>query len=349
MQLDRVYTWTWIRQSIESAESLHDLRRTRESMADVAERWSLRGMAMAEVCASVNLWHDLLMRRALDFALHDAEKKGLGTPPAPFCWLLLGSGGRRELTLHPDQDNALVYRSLARDEDGRTKERSFFQQVGEIGNARLEEIGYPFCSGFVMAANTRWNGTVEEWHEQFQKYADYPDWSHTRHLLIASDLRPIYGEESLARELRGWLVERIPQMEFLKWQVADNGLSTKTGLDFWDRFRIERWGDHVGRLHLKEGGYLPLVNAVRLWAIAHGIEQTNTGERIAELVLRGIWTAETARPVLDAYEYLHHLRLWENYVSPDKLPSGEALHLKVVLKTVRALQKRTAKYFVKPK
>jgi CBS domain-containing protein len=33
----------------------------------------------------------------------------LGSPPGPYGWLALGSGGRREQALHTDQDHALVY------------------------------------------------------------------------------------------------------------------------------------------------------------------------------------------------------------------------------------------------
>ncbi|KEO84583.1 DUF294 nucleotidyltransferase-like domain-containing protein [Tumebacillus flagellatus] len=349
MQPDQADTWTSIRQRLDTAERLDDLRRLRELMPGVAERWSVRGMPTAKLCAIVNLWHDLLMRRTLDFALQDAVKNGLGTPPAPFCWLVLGSGGRQEMTLHPDQDNGLVYRSLASDEQGRMREGAFFQRLGERGNARLEEVGYPFCDGFVMAANPRWNGSVEQWKTQFREYADFPDWSNTRLLLIASDVRPLAGDASLAHELRKWLVEQVPQMAYLKWQTADRCLSQKTGLDFRDRFRTELWGERAGQLNLKDGGYLPLVNSVRLWALAHGIVETNTGGRIAELVARGVWTAQQARPVQEANEYLHHLRLWGNYVRPDALPVGEVLPLKSVLKSVRVLQKRTAKFFVKPR
>ena len=36
-------------------------------------------------------------------------KAKLGPPPAPYCWIVLGSEGRREQTFKTDQDNALIY------------------------------------------------------------------------------------------------------------------------------------------------------------------------------------------------------------------------------------------------
>lgn len=348
MQQDRSTTWTWISQRVDAAERFQDLRQLRNLMTEVAERWSMRGMPMSELSATLNFWHDQLMRRTLEFTQRDLAQDGVGTPPTPFCWLLLGSGGRHEMPLHPDQDNALVYRSLAKTEREQQHEQSFFQQLGERGNARLEEVGYPFCDGFVMAANPRWNGSVQAWLSRFQEYADYPSWSHTRLLLIASDLRPLVGEATLAHELRRWLVEQVPSKTFLHWQTADHGLTQKTGLDFWERFRTEQWGERRGQLSLKEGGYLPLINAVRLWAVAHGIEETHTSQRIYELVRREVWTEETAHPVQQAFHDLHHLRVWENYIRPDAFPTGDVMHLKSVLKSVRRLQKRTAKYFRKP-
>jgi CBS domain-containing protein len=349
MQLDLVYTWAWIRHSIETAESLDALRLTQERMTGVAERWAARGMPTLEIYDYLNLWHDLLMRRALDFTLQELEQKGLGKPAAPFCWLLLGSGGRREQTLHPDQDNALVYRSVAKDEHGRTQERAFFLKLGELGVTTLEQIGYPFCAGFVMAANERWNGSVEHWHDQLQQYADFPDWSNSRFLMMAADLRPLYGEAALAEELRSWFHQHLPQLAFLKWQVADHGLDHKVGLDFWDRFRTELWGEHERELNIKDGGYLQLVNATRLWAVAHGIPETNTGGRIAHLVDKNLWREEDGTNIRAAYETLLHLRLWNNYARPDALLEREREGLKTALRTIRALQKRTAKGFAKPK
>ncbi|PWK13359.1 DUF294 nucleotidyltransferase-like domain-containing protein [Tumebacillus permanentifrigoris] len=349
MQLDLVHTWTWIRHSIEKAEGLDALRLTQERMTGVTERWASRGMLTLEIFEYLNVWHDLLMHRALDFTLQELEKKGLGTPPAPFCWLLLGSGGRREQTLHPDQDNALVYRSLAADEQGRTQERAFFQALGEQGVATLEQIGYPYCSGFVMAANERWNGSLEKWQEQLQRYADFPDWSNARFLMIASDLRPLYGDVSLAAELHQWVVANVPQMAFIKWQVADHGLAHKIGLDFRERFRTELWGEHERELNIKDGGYLQLVNATRLWAVAHGIVETHTGSRIAKIMESKLWREEDGNDIQAAYETLLSLRLWSNYTCPERLSVQERERLKAALRTIRSLQKRTAKRFTKPK
>ena len=33
----------------------------------------------------------------------------MGPPPVNFCWLLMGSEGRREQTFRTDQDNAIIY------------------------------------------------------------------------------------------------------------------------------------------------------------------------------------------------------------------------------------------------
>ncbi len=38
---------------------------------------------------------------------------GLGTPPARFVFMALGSEGRREQTLKTDQDNAIIYEDMA--------------------------------------------------------------------------------------------------------------------------------------------------------------------------------------------------------------------------------------------
>ena len=73
------------------------------------------GARMSHITRIVSEINDRLMAKVLEFA--EAE---LGPPPLPYCWVVLGSEGRREQTFKTDQDNALIYQ----DPDERAQRRN---------------------------------------------------------------------------------------------------------------------------------------------------------------------------------------------------------------------------------
>ncbi|MGB8956690.1 MAG: DUF294 nucleotidyltransferase-like domain-containing protein [Tumebacillaceae bacterium] len=346
MQLDIAHATSTFLEKVRAASHAGALRHAFEWLQVCAERWAARKFPPLEIAAIVNGWHDHLIRRAVELVLVELQDRGLGGPPAPFCWLLLGSGGRQEQTLHPDQDNALLYSATAGREQ---EERAFFNSLAEVAVERLAEIGYPYCPGYVMASNPRWNLSFPDWQHKIEDYASYPDWDNARYLMILADLRPIFGDKVLADQLSDWLMGELAKQRFLHYQVAHHLEERKVALDWRGRLRVDVWGEQEGRLNVKEGGYLQIVNAVRLWAVAHGLSANSTEQRIDRLQAAGVWEVAWAQEVRAALEELVRWRLWSNYVDPAPFTAAETDRLKTALKTARQLQKRTAKRFAKPR
>jgi len=340
MQLDRSLTETNMHRRILHAANADELLAVQGEMTVAAFRWRERGVPSDQIFQAVNDWHDLLIARILALTVEELAAAGFGSPPSRFAWLLLGSGGRREQTLYPDQDNALLYEAA----DGA---QTYFAKLASMAVENLAAAGYPACQGFVMATNPRWNGSLENWQEATAKYLAYPDWDHVRYLMIGADLRCAYGDRKLAAEFAEWYVKQLQGHEFVHRQVADRGLQRQAAVDFLGRLRLDRFGNHEGELDVKEGGYLQVVSAVRLWALSHSIAVTPTAERIQALELAGIWHPAWADHVQAALRVLTGHRLWGNYLQPDSLDEADRQALKEALKTVKQLQKKTARRFSK--
>lgn len=349
--LDLAYTWSTIRRQIEQAADVESLRLIYEQIKATAHRWREREMPVEEIITSLNGWYDLLIGKVIEMALVTLDQEGDGTPPCSFCWLLLGSGGRQEQTLHVDQDNALLYEDAPYKAMSAGEAASYFHKLAERVVIDLAEVGYPFCQGFVMATNTRWNLPETGWKELLTSYVALPHWEHARFLMIAADHRPVYGDRRLADRFSQWFGELMQEQSYLHWQVADQGLAHEVGLDPFQRLRTDAYGEHEGELHVKERGYLQLVNAVRLWAVACGVTggASATKERIQRLQAAGVWEVEFAQELRAAFDELVRHRLWSNYVRPDALSEKDRIRLKQALQTVKRLQKRTFKSFRKPK
>jgi len=110
--------------------------------------------------------------RAAELAMAALAAEGAGPPPAAFALLILGSAGREESLLAPDQDNALV---IADDYPGNLDSPDdWFARFGLRMTAILEQAGVPLCKGGVMARNRAWRRRLCEWREQIEAWAAAP-------------------------------------------------------------------------------------------------------------------------------------------------------------------------------
>ena len=193
--------------AIPAAASREDLAALMPRFVDTTRRLVETGVSAHQIGRLVSELNDQVIRRVIAFAEADMSKEGAGTPPVAFCWLVLGSEGRREQTLHTDQDNALVYdRPPAR--LGPDAER-YFRGLAERTVAGLVALGYPPCPGGSMASNPRWCQPLSVWRQYFADWVRQPEPENLLYSSIYFDLRPVSGEPALAGALRDEIREQV--------------------------------------------------------------------------------------------------------------------------------------------
>lgn len=286
---------------------------------------------------------DRIVQRAL--GLVEGE---LGPPPLAYCWLGLGSEGRREQTIHTDQDHALVYAD-PRPEQAEPA-AAYFLRLGERMVEILEQCGIPRCKGNVMASNPISNRPLAGWRERFSAWMERPEPEALLNAAIFFDLRPVGGETSLGFALQEQVAEQAPRAHRLLTLLADQTFRYRPPLGFFRSFVVERSGEHRGELNLKGGGTAPIVDLVRIHALRQGLRQTNTVERLQALAARGAVPKEAAAELVAAYEFLLLLRLrghlaqlaagrrTSNYVEPRTLGRADRLLLKEYFKVIADAQ-----------
>ncbi len=236
-----------------------------------------------------------------------AVEEELGPPPVPYCWLVTGSEGRREQTIKTDQDNALLYADSP--PNAAESVRSYFLALGERVVARLVDIGFPPCPGRYTADNPQWVKSLSEWTESFGQWMREYNREELAKFLIFFDFRGVYGDLSLAAELRRRVQhlvsahpQFIPRLALLSTAIAPP-------LGFLGQVVFEEGGDRQKHLNLKVRGTVPLVDMGRLIALAHGIEETNTFERLELAAEHGHLPSDLAREMVDALEFLMQVRI----------------------------------------
>ncbi|MDZ4134401.1 MAG: DUF294 nucleotidyltransferase-like domain-containing protein, partial [Paracoccaceae bacterium] len=141
---------------------------------------------------------DTVTRRLL--ALAEAQ---LGPAPVPYLWLACGSQGRQEQTGVSDQDNCLFLDDAARPDD-----MVYFAALAKFVSDGLNDCGYVYCPGDMMATNPMWCQPVRVWREYFRKWVATPDPMAQMLASVMFDLRPIGGSVVLFRDLQAETLAR---------------------------------------------------------------------------------------------------------------------------------------------
>ncbi len=275
-------------------------------------------------------------------------EKEMGAPPLPYCWLLMGSEGRREQTFKTDQDNAIVYADPENDEQKQAAD-DYFKKFAAKAIDHLVNCGYPLCPGEIMAINPRWCQPLTEWKKYFGRWVGAPDPQEIRYATIFFDFRAGFGETELAEELRRSLNQQITKSEIFLFHLARQSMETRAPLSFFKNFIVERDGEHKNRLDIKKQGLTPFVNFARVLALKFGIKETNTLARLKALMdgehIQGeLWTAACEAYELQMQQRLvHQLRqieagiLPDNYIDPADLSDLERRMLKDAFTVIERL------------
>ena len=301
-----------------------------------------QGVAPEQLTLFVSVLNDRLSQRVIEVV-----RKQFDLERVSWCWLAFGSEGRFEQTLSTDQDNGLLF--VAHDGAAAALTRSRLLPFARAVNEALDACGFPLCKGNVMASNPQLCLSLEEWRA---KMAGWIDAALPKALLDAAicfDFRPLYGDAPLAVGLREWVSARVKAQPAFLRHMAHAALQARPGLT---RFGGVAGGGASGTLNLKLQGARIFVDAARIYALALGVPQTNTAERLRAVRDARTLSEPDVAAALDAFYLLQRLRLQAqallpegaqeaaNRIVPEDLSRLVQSCLKEALRIARDLQKR---------
>ena len=301
------------------------------------------------LCQRISSLNDLLTMQVIELLAGAFE-----LPYVPWCWLVFGSEGRLEQTLTTDQDNGLIF--AAESEDDAPALREAFLPFARAVNEALDACGFPLCKGNIMASNPQWCLSASEWQAAFLGWLTEPRPDALLNSSIFFDLRALYGQDSLANELRAWLLDRASSYPIFMRAMVENSLNWESPLTWWKGFRYDDDKDFPHTIDLKKHGSRPFVDAARIYALALRIPDTNTGERLRVMGERSGIAGDELAALIDAFQHIQRLRLGRqadvaqsaatNRVNPDELHELDRLILRESLKQVQNLQKRLIREYL---
>jgi CBS domain-containing protein len=289
-------------------EGIDSLRSVKEAQVDLAKALLYDETGITQVQALLTEINFELHRRALTRAMNEMAANGWGDPPVRFALIIMGSGGRDENLLAPDQDNGLILADY--DDAEHSRIDAYFVPLTQRFTHLLDVIGFPLCVGNVMATNPVWRKRISEWRNQIAAWLR----KHTEAQLLLSDIlidfQHVWGDQALSDALRRYLSQAIAlDPTFIKDLFTIEAEHT-AALGWFGRLRRERdKQDRPGMINLKLRGTLPLVEAARLLALKAGVPATSTLARLDALLGKGAIHPEDHDYLADGFQFISRLLL----------------------------------------
>jgi CBS domain-containing protein len=315
-------------------DSLDGLREVKAAQVEVAASLLEDNVPAPEIQVLLSEVNRDIHRRVIQLELAAMHEAGWGDPPVEFALMIMGSGGRGENFLYPDQDNGFVLDDYPDSEHGRID--AFFIELAERMTRDLDVIGFPLCRGYVMATNPLWRKTLSQWREQLRIWGRRNSFVAIRLADIFFDFRAGDGKVELVQVLRDEVTRIMPQSHGFLQEIQRETEPYDVALGWFNRLITEKdKPEHRGELNLKHTGTLPLVQNVRLLALREGIAETSTLGRIEALAERDVLSADERDYLSGAFRHITLLLLRQqiadylagkkvsNYVHPDQLSERE--------------------------
>jgi len=283
---------------------------------------------------------------AITIRLINLAEAQMGPAPIEYVWVAAGSQARNEQTAKSDQDNCL----MLDDAFDEATHGAYFKAFSKFVCDGLAECGYIHCPGEMMAMTDQWRQPRRVWAEYFHKWVDQPKPKALMLTCVFFDLRAIHGKAELLDGLRQQVVQRTKGNSLFLAHMVSNALKHRPPLGMFGQITLSKGGDNPHTIDLKHTGIVPIVDLARVYALAAGVTVANTHDRLEVSSQAGEVSAQSARDLRDALEFLGKLRIAhqarqmtqgkapDNFLALEELSNFERSHLKNAFAVVQTLQ-----------
>lgn len=296
-----------------------------------------RDVTAADISRVATALGDAVRRRVVTLV-----EEELGRPPVTYSWVVLGSAAREEEGFTADQDHAIVLSAETGDAGD-----AWFADLAERVTSALEQCGWPRCPGGVMATNSQWRLSVEQWCGLFAEWSREPEPDAVLHSAIFHDMRHLVGDRRLAEQVH--LASVSMASPRLLGHLSRQALAMRPPLGFFRGLVLERHGEHRDTFDIKRP-ISAVVQLARIHALRAGSPALPTRRRLTAAATAGVLDSGMAAELRDALELMSYLRLHhqaaqaragqqpDNNVAPANLTQRQRRHLRDAFEIVRSAQ-----------
>ena len=288
--------------TISAAPHIDTLVELREEIAHLIDNMLAHGANPEQLTHIITQLNDHTVERVIELMIEEH-----GDPGVPFTWLVFGSEGRREQALLTDQDNGMLFEAGSPEEAEQIRQRLL--PLARRINEALDRCGFTLCNGNIMASNPELCLSRQEWLRRFMGIIQNPTRDNLMHSSIFFDLRSVWGPSEGCRQLSEALLQMVEGNSLFQHMMAANALRHPPPIGRFRDFIVASRGADKDTLDLKVEGLMPFVEGVRILALAHGISECNTLERLRQLGARGVLKPQAAAAYEEAYDFIQMTRM----------------------------------------
>ena len=330
---------------ISRAKDVEALKRYANNIPVALTQMVAHGLSAKEIGYTISS-----IGRAINQKILKLAEDKLGAPPIEYAWVVAGSLARNDQTAKSDQDNLIILS----DQYNEVEHSNYFESLAKFVCDGLNDCGYVYCPGDVMATNVKWRQPFSTWQNYFNHWIATPQPKALMYASIFFDLRCIHGERNLLTKLHEHVANLVSQNDIFLNYMAANALHHTPPLGFFRNFVLEKHGTEEKALNMKKRGVVPITDLARVYALSCNAYPINTFARLEAAKESGALSEPGWRDLKDAFEFLSDLRVQhqarqimqgekaDNYLPPELLSSLERRHLKDTFEIIRTYQSAMA-------
>ncbi|TRW98493.1 DUF294 nucleotidyltransferase-like domain-containing protein [Flavobacterium gawalongense] len=295
-----------------------ELKQIRERLTDLIQTSISKNIPLSHVfniASEINL---AIIKRSVELSILD-----LGSPPARFAWLSIGSQGRKEQLLLTDQDSILIFEDVTPDKYRDVKD--YFLKLGKRTTATLEKIGYELCPNGHMGSNMLWCKSLTDWTKQYDSWMNTPGENSNDLSSIFFDYEITFGEQRIEDAIGNVVFKNAKNNTLFFDFLGNDALRKNSPLTFFKNFNVEEEGSNKDKFDIKTRALMPLIDGARLFTMSHGIRGiNNTLQRFKQLAISDPKYAEIYLNCAEAFLTLSKFRTLEGLKNDN---SGQFINL----------------------
>jgi CBS domain-containing protein len=254
-----------IRRSSNAAE----LKKVKEKLLELIRVSITKNISISHISMISGEIIFAITKRAVELAILE-----IGSPPARFAWLNIGSQGRKEQILLSDQDSMLVFEDV---EPERYRDvKDYFFKLAKRATSILENVGFELCSNGHIASNFLWCKSLSDWKKQYSNWINTLGENSDQIESIFFDYDLAYGEVELEDALTDTIFKNTKNNSLFFDYLGNETLKKPVPLNFFKKFNVEEEeGENKGKFDIKTRALIPLIDGARLLVLSQNIRGIN--------------------------------------------------------------------------
>jgi CBS domain-containing protein len=315
---------------IKRAQTSKDLKSIRERLTELVQKAIQKNIPIARInilASEINL---AIIKRSVELSILD-----LGSPPARYAWLSIGSQGRKEQLLTTDQDSMLIFEDVTAEKYRDVKD--YFLKLGKRATTILEKAGYEYCPFGHMGSNMLWCKSLTDWTNQYNSWMNTPGESSNQLSSIFFDFEIVIGEKKIEEAIENIILSNIKNNTLLFDFLGNEALRRNSPLTFFKKFHVEDKDPNKDKFDIKTRALMPLVDGARMFSLSHHMRGvTNTYLRFKQLAIADAKNAAVFINCANAFLTLSKFRTLEGLKNDS---SGQFINIQELSKADKEILK----------